>query len=147
MEISRPQERQADLPYMQRRRIRARHLQGQAFNISRPAQNNRGNNVRLLRNKRRTGFHIYKGRIHKRVQNPSKGHCGSARARLCRQKYLRFGLLLRHHCFARGGLLCMRRRNGAHFLPCRGQGVSAHKAAVFPCGKGALRLPDRSKQC
>jgi NADH-quinone oxidoreductase subunit F len=66
----RPQERQADLSDLQRRRIGAGHVQGPADHLQGPAPVARGHDHLLLRQRRSSGLHLHPRRNARRGEAP-----------------------------------------------------------------------------
>ena len=139
-------ERPAALPGGQRRRGRARHLQGPRDHAARAAQAGRGLPARRRRH----------GRAHRLRLRPRR--VLSARPRRCRRRSTRryeAGLIGQNACGSgwdfdmlrppRRRRLHLRRRDGADREPGRQEGPAAAEAAV-PGQRRPVRLPDHGEQ-
>ena len=135
--------RQAALPRGQRRRVRARHLQGHAAAHGQPAHPDRGRHHRLLRDPRLARLHLHprRGRPHRAPA--AAGGAGGLRRRLPRHRHHRLRLQPRGHGPRRRRRLHLRRGDGAARLA-RGLPRPAPAAPAVPRRRRALRQPDRA---
>ena len=134
----------AALSRHQRRRIRARHLQGPRDPAQRPAHAGRGRAGRLVRDGRRGRLHLRARRIHPGARAPPGGGRRGLRGQADRQgQHPR--LAVRPLRPSRRRRLHLRRRDRDARVARGQEGHAADEAAV-PGRHGALRLPDDGQQ-
>ena len=122
---------EAHLPDLQRRRIRAGHVQGPVYHPSGPAPVDRGDDHLLLRGQRAAGLSCTSGASSPKARKFSKRALAEARARLPGQEYPGVGLRLRNLRPPWRGRLHLRRGNGTHRIARRQAPLPAHQAALF----------------
>ena len=86
VELRGSQERQADLPDLQRGRIRAGHVQGPPDHVQRSAPVDRGHDHLLLRERRASRLHLHPRRNAGRREDSESGAERSARERISSAK-------------------------------------------------------------
>ena len=136
----------APLPRLQRRRVRARHVQGPRAPGGRPVRGRRGDDDRGVRDRRAPGLPLHPRRV------PGGGGAASAtrdrgrpRRRAARRGHPRLGLRLRHRAPARRRRLHLRRGDGALRVD-RGQARRAAQQAAVPGRGRAVRQADGRQQ-
>ena len=139
-----PQERQADLPDLQRGRIRAGHVQGSADHPQGPAPVARGDDHLLLRQRRASGLHLHPRRDRRGREAAEPGAGGSPREEFPGQEYPGQRLRPGNPRASRRRGLYLRRGNRADRIARRQARLSAHQAAVFPGGAGPVPCARRS---
>ena len=132
---------EAEICDLQRRRIRAGHLQGPAADGDGSASDDRGHHHRRSRDRRAHGLHLYSRRISLRAGHRADRAGRSVRARLSRQEYSGLRIRFRSGGAHRRGRLRVRRRIRADGIARRQARLSAHQASL-PCRRRTLRLPD-----
>ena len=137
-------ERPAALSGGQRRRVRARHLQGPGDHAPRSAPADRGLPDRLLRDAGARLLHLHPRRIRARARGPGGGDQAGLRGQADRQEQ-RPRLGLRHLRPPRRRGLHLRRGDRAAGEPGGQEGPAAPEAAV-PGRRRPLRLPDHGEQ-
>ena len=130
----------------QRRRERARHVQGPHAHGARSPPAHRGHRAHLLRGRRGAGLPLRAGRDGAGPGAPRPGAQRRLRRGLRRQEHPRHRLQRRHHAHLGRRRLHRGRGDGAHREP-RGQpGHAPAEAAVLPGGQGPLPAADDRQQ-
>ena len=136
---------EAEVHRLQRRRERARHVQGPRADGAQPAPAVRGLPDRLLGDPREGRLHLHPRRVLPRAADHGSGAEEGLRRGLRRQEHHGQRVGLRHRHPPRRRRLRGGRRDRADRVA-RGQArAAAHQAAV-PGGRRSLRLPDCRQQ-
>ena len=135
----------AEVHLLQRRRERARDVQGPRPDGAQPALALRGLPDRLLGHRREGRLHLHSRRVLSRAARARGRARQGLRAGLRRQEHHRHGLRLRHRDSPRRRRLRGGRRNGAHRVARREARAASDQAAVSG-GLGPLQLPDGRQQ-
>ncbi len=133
------------LPCHQRRRIRARDLQGPRDHAQRPAHAGRRRIARLIRHGRARSLHLRARRIHQGARKSRGRSRGGLRGQSHRPgQYSR--LAIRSLCPSWRGGIYLRRRDGDARIAGGQEGHAAHEAALSR-RYGTLRFPHHGQQC
>ena len=133
--------RQAALPLLQRRRVRARHVQGSRDHAVDAARAGRGLRDRRVRDRRRDGVHLHPRRVHRAARARWSAPCEEAYAAgILGTNAMGTGKTRRRLRAQGRRRVHLRRRDGAHELARGAPRQSAHQAAV-PGGRGRVRQP------
>ena len=130
---------------LQRRRVRARHLQGPRADGARPLRRDRGDDDRRPRDGRGARLPLRPRRVRARRRAPAGGDRAGARPRAARQRRDGVRLPLRHRAAARRRRLHLRRGDGAVQLD-RGLPRRAAQQAAVPDAGRALRQAHAREQ-
>ena len=136
---------QAQVHRVQRRRERARHVQGPRADGAQPAPAHRGVRDLLLRHRREGRLHLHPRRVLPRAGGARGRDREGVQGRLPREEHLRQRLRLRRVHASRRRRLRGGRGDGAHRVARRQARAAAHQAAV-PGGGRPLPVPDRGQQ-
>jgi len=141
----RAQREAAALPDLQRRRVRARHVQGPRHPRERPVLHRRGDDDRGVRDRLRARLPVPPRRVPARVGAPGRrGHRGAG-PRLPRRQHPRPGHPVRHRVAQGRGRVHLRRGDGALQLD-RGLPRRAAQQAAVPGRPRAVRQADGHQQ-
>ena len=125
-----PEGRPAALPHGERRRVRARHVQGPLHHRARPAHAHRGHRDHLLRARHPPRLHLHPRRVREAGAHPREGDRRGARGRHHRAEAPRQeGLRPRDPRAPRRGRLHLRRGVGAARVARGQEGLPAAEAA------------------
>ncbi len=136
---------QAEIHPRQRRRERARHLQGPPADGNGPAPADRRHGDRGPGRRRAPRLHLYPRRVSLHHRHHGCGHRRSLREGLSRQEYPRQRIRFRPDHAHRRRRLRMRRGIGADGIARRQARLPAHPPAL-PCRRRPLRLPHGHQQ-
>ena len=141
------QERQADLPDLQRGRIRAGHVQGPPDHPQRSAPDDRGDDHLLLRERREAGLHLHPRRDSPKARSILNRALSEARAKnFLGKNILGSGYDLEIHVHrGAGAYICGEETGLIESLEGKRR-LSAHQAALFPGRARALHVPDDRQQ-
>ena len=134
---------EAALPVRERRRERARDLQGPGDHRARPAPADRGDRGELPRDPLADGLHLHPRRVPRGRADPGGGARGGAGEGLRREEHPRHRRRRRDPRPPRRGLLRVRRGDGPHRVA-RGQARPAAHQAALPGGGRASTAARRS---
>ena len=135
----------AGLPVRERRRVRARHVQGPRDHAPKPARADRGRPHHELRDRRDLGVHLHPRRVPHRVRGAAAGARRRPQPRLRRAERPRLGLQRDGGAAPRRRRLHLRRGDRAPLVARGGARAAALEAAVSRRG-GALRRADARQQ-
>ena len=135
----------AALPDLQRRRVRAGHVQGPRRDRGRSVLADRGDDDRRLRDRLRARLRLPARRVPAGARDPGRGARRGAPARLPRRRRARRGLRVRHRDPQGRRRLHLRRGDGDLQLD-RGLPRRAAQQAALPGGRGPVRQADRRQQ-
>ena len=136
----------AALPRLQRRRVRAGHVQGPRPARGRPVRRRRGDDDRRVRDRRLDAATSTSAASTRRPRRASRDAIAArARGRPPRRRHPRLGLRLRHRAPARRRRLHLRRGDGALRVD-RGQARRAAQQAAVPGRGRAVRQADGRQQ-
>ena len=133
------------LPRRQRRRVRARHLQGPRADAAQPARPDRGLHHALQRHRLARRLHLHPRRVRDRGRGAGRGRRAGVRARLSRHRSARRARRGRHLRAPRRGRLHLRRGDGAAVGAQRRPRPADREAAV-PGRVRCLEEPDAAQQ-
>ena len=133
------------LPDLQRRRVRARDVQGPRRDRGRSVLADRGDDDRRLRDRLRARLRLPARRVPAGARDPRRGARGGAPARLPRPRRARRGLRVRHRDPQGRRRLHLRRGDGDLQLD-RGLPRRAALEAAVPGRRGPVRQADRGQQ-
>ena len=133
------------VPRVQRRRVRAGHVQGPRTDAEEPAHADRGDRDRLLRGRRRALVHLHPRRVRAAGRRARRGARRSARRRLHRRAHPRLRALAVARRAPRRRRVHLRRGDGAAGLARRQARQPAPEAAV-PGQPGPLPGTDADQQ-
>ena len=135
----------AEVRRVQRRRIRAGHLQGPRADGERSVRDHRGAHDRRARDRRGDGLPLHPRRVPARDETPAGSDRGGAGRRAPRAGRDARRVRLRHRAPSWRGRLHLRRGDRAVQLD-RGQARRATEQAAVPRDPRRLRTPDRDQQ-
>ncbi len=133
------------VPVLQRRRVRARHLQGPPADAAQPAPADRGMHHRLDRRGGHQGVHLHPRRVRDPGEDPRRRGGRGLREGLPRPGHLRLAHLARPRGPPRPGRLHLRRGVGAA-RRARGQARQPAPQAPLPRQPGPLPGTDADQQ-
>ena len=133
------------LPDLQRRRVRARHVQGPRRDRGRPVLADRGDDHRRLRDRLRARLRLPARRVSAGAPHPRAGPRRGAASRLPRRRRARRGLRVRHRDPQGRRRLHLRRGDGDLQLD-RGLPRRAAQQAPVPRRRRPVREADRDQQ-
>ena len=137
--------RHGQVPLLQRRRVRARHLQGPRADVQEPARARRGRRDRRDGGRRDPRVHLHPRRVRRDRRPPRRRRRRGLRRRLPRRRHPRHRGQRQHRRPPRRRRLHLRRGDGAARLA-RGQARQPAPEAAVPGDPGPLRRPDADQQ-
>ncbi len=139
------QGRHGQVPGLQRRRVRAGHVQGPRADAEVPAHAARGDHHHHLRDRDPPRLHLHPRRVRAAGRHPRGGDRGGRGGRLHRRGHPRLRSLAEAGPAARRRRLHLRRGDGPARLA-RGQARQPAPEAAVPGDRGPLRRPDAGQQ-